>query len=544
MRLFLLTILTVAVFSAQTVMAETVILNGRTATYKDIVAIADGSKVSINKKALKRVNRSFETLIKAAEEGHMIYGLTTGVGMNKDRKMVDLSGKLTPAVIDASKTFNKGLIKAHCGGVGDPLDVKTTRAVMAVRLNNMLYGGSGVQEDIVLLLRDMLNNNITPILPSNGSIGMADITILGHLGLAMIGDGKVVYQGKIMPADTALKAAGLKPVVLFGKDALATLSSNAFSSAIALLAMADLEQLIDISKLLFAISLEGLNGNVVPFSVEATKLRPYKYFITVSEDLREILKGSYLWNNNDERSLQDPLCYRDTPYFIAALAQSFDELNTALTIQLNSSDDNPGVLISGASKGKRDAESKIQVSSGGAVVPTANFDPVIWVLALEKMSIALGANSNISTQRTVDIGNDYFTKLVRWLSTENAVYGFGAMQKPIATLNAENLFLSNPAMLHNVSLAGNIEDISTNAPLVANKVQKQIDNLFQIYGIEMIHAAQAIDLRIKMKKDGFFMSPTTEKMFKEFRKKVKFLDVDRPLTDDFQSAYIFLKTYK
>lgn len=522
--------------------AAQVTLNGKTITYKEIIQIADGAKVELDSKAVDTVKKAHDTLIKAATTGHKIYGLTVGVGLNKDRAMVNAQGELTDEVINASREFNKGLIHAHCGGYGDFLDVRTTRTIMAVRLNNMLTGGSGVQYEVVEMLQAMLNNNIIPLIPSQGSIGMADITVLGHLGLPMIGEGDVLYKGQIVPASQALQSAGLKPVVLFGKDALSIVSSNAYGAALTVLALNDAEQLIKMSKIVYALSLESLNGNVAPFSENANNLRPFPYFVKVSKDVRALLQGSYLYQPNEERALQDPLSFRDSVHFIGAMEQAFDELNRDLTIQLNTSDDNPGVLVNGA-KGATEQEKIMLVQGGGAVVPNSNFDPVIWVLALEKFSISLGAMSNVATQRTIKLDDDYFTKLTRFLGTDKTVHAFGAMQKPFTALNGENIFLSNQMMLLTVPVAGNIEDIATNAPGVAQKVQKQIDNLFYIYGMELVHSAQAVDLR-KTSKTGFKMAPATEKLYNEFRKIVKFLDVDRPLTDDFNNAAAFLKTYK
>lgn len=536
-------VLMLVVFVFTSVAQAAVVLDGKSVSYIDIVKIADGEKVEIKPEALTRVRTSHETLITAAETGHEIYGLTVAVGMNKDHKMVNANGKLSSEVIEASRKFNIGLIHSHCGGLGAPADVRTTRAVLAARLNNMLYGGSSVQESIVLMLQTMLNKNVLPVIPSKGSTGMADITILGHVGLAMMGEGEVWYQGKIVPASEAFKAEKIAPVVLFGKDALSIISSNSYSSAITALLLDDVAHLLKISKLTYALTLEAINGNIAPFSQEANELRPFKYFVSVSGELRDTLKGSYLWQLNDDRVLQDPLSVRDSVYYIAVLQQAFDELNAEMNIQFNSSDDNPGVLIAPKADGKSPEEMKFKVKGGGAVVPTANFDPLIWVVGLEKLSVTLGANSNVSTQRTLRLSDDYFSHLTRFLGTKNTVHALGAMQNPLVALKGENMFLSNPIMLNTNPVEGQVEDAATNAPYVTQKVQKQVDNLFQIYGFEVFHAAQAIDLR-REKSGNFDMSPATKKLYDEYRKIVKVIDYDRPLTGDFAKSAEFLKKYE
>ena len=517
-------------------------LDGENLTPKDIAYISNGAKVDISKKAMQKAKKAHEVLLNAAKDGQKIYGLTVGVGLNKDRSFVDAKGNLDAEVIEASTKFNIGLIHAHCGGVGEDMPLKTARAVLATRLNNMLFAGAGVQEEVISLYKEFLNQDIIPVMPSVGSMGEADITILGHVGLAMLGEGEVYYKGEKMAAAEALKKAGLKPLSPFGKDSLSILSSNAYSAALASLALEDLKQADKMSKLVFALSLEALNGNVAPFSSEAASLRPFPQFEATAKQIREILKDSYLWDKDDSRALQDPLSYRDASYFFAAMSSSIQSLESLMKIQLNSSDDNPGIFI-----GEQPANAKFQESKlftkGGAVVPTSNFEPLLWVIEFEKASIALAHNSKASSLRTIKLSDDNFTHLSRFLGTDKTVHAFGAMQKPFVALAGENEFLANPASLDYVPVAGNIEDVATNAPFVMQKFSKQIENFYSILGMELIHAAQAIDLRMQQN-PNLKLSAQTKKLYDEYRKVVKFMDTDRPLTGDFRNSAKFLKEYK
>ncbi|MFC2586936.1 MAG: histidine ammonia-lyase [Campylobacter sp.] len=517
-------------------------LDGENLTPKDVAYISNGAKVDISKKAMQKAKKAHEVLLNAAKDGQKIYGLTVGVGLNKDRSFVDAKGNLDAEVIEASTKFNIGLIHAHCGGVGEDMPLKTARAVLATRLNNMLFAGAGVQEEVISLYKEFLNQDIIPVMPSAGSMGEAGITILGHVGLAMLGEGEVYYKGKKMAAAEALKKTGLKPLSPFGKDSLSILSSNAYSAALASLALEDLKQADKMSKLVFALSLEALNGNVAPFSSEAASLRPFPQFEATAKQIREILKDSYLWDKDDSRALQDPLSYRDASYFFAAMSSSIQSLESLMKIQLNSSDDNPGIFI-----GEQPANAKFQESKlftkGGAVVPTSNFEPLLWVIEFEKASIALAHNSKASSLRTIKLSDDNFTHLSRFLGTDKTVHAFGAMQKPFVALAGENEFLANPASLDYVPVAGNIEDVATNAPFVMQKFSKQIENFYSILGMELIHAAQAIDLRMQQN-PNLKLSAQTKKLYDEYRKVVKFMDTDRPLTDDFRNSAKFLKEYK
>ena len=536
------TILSIAAMLALSLSASDITLDGKDVTPQEIAQIANGAKVKIDDAAMQKVKKAHEILLSAAKDGQKIYGLTVGVGLNKDRSFVDAKGNLDAEVIEASTKFNIGLIHAHCGGVGEDMPLKTARAVLATRLNNMLFAGAGVQEDVISLYKEFLNQDIIPVMPSVGSMGEADITILGHVGLAMLGEGEVYYKGEKMAAAQALKKAGLKPLSPFGKDSLSILSSNAYSAALASLALEDLKQADKMSKLVFALSLEALNGNVAPFSSEAASLRPFPQFEATAKQIREILKDSYLWDKDDARALQDPLSYRDASYFFAAMSSSIQSLESLMKIQLNSSDDNPGIFIGEQPAGAKFQESKL-FTKGGAVVPTSNFEPLLWVIEFEKASIALAHNSKASSLRTIKLSDDNFTHLSRFLGTDKTVHAFGAMQKPFVALAGENEFLANPASLDYVPVAGNIEDVATNAPFVMQKFSKQIENFYSILGMELIHAAQAIDLRMQQN-PNLKLSTQTKKLYEQYRKVVKFMDTDRLLTDDFKNSAKFLKEYK
>ncbi len=521
-------------------------LDGTSLSSSQILRVANGDEVGITQGALEKVKKSHEVLLAAASSGHKIYGLTVGVGLNKDKKMVNAKGELTKEVIDASTKFNTGLIHAHCGGFGKDLPIKEARAVMVSRLNNMLYGGTGVQEKVVKIYQEMLNKNVIPAMPSQGSMGEADITILGHIGLAMLGEGEVYYNGKKVATAEAFKAAGIKKISLFGKDALSIISSNAYPAGLAGLALEELKQLNIASKYVYAISLEGLNGNIAPFHEETLKLRPFPGFVSAGKKITEILKGSYLWEKDGSRALQDPLSYRDAAYILGMMDTSLEQLEDIMKIQWNSSDDNPGIAIDVVPSTDRFQEKKVYAKHNGvqgAVVPTANFEPVTWAVEFEKLGIVLAHNSITSAQRTIKLSNPNFTKLSRFLGTDKTVHAFGAMQKPFVALAAMNQELASPVSFNFLPVAGNIEDVASNAPEVLIRVRQQIANLYGILGMELLHAAQAIDLR-KQKNPKLKLSAKTRKLYNAYRQQVKFLEVDRPLTNDFRKSAEFLKTYK
>ncbi|MGB3405060.1 MAG: aromatic amino acid ammonia-lyase [Microcoleaceae cyanobacterium] len=525
--------------------ATQIVLNGNNLTPSDVTKVArNRTQVRISDAALQQLETAHELLLLAAKQGQAIYGLTQGVGLNKDQTLVDTSGNLSQEVIQRSQEFNQGLIYAHSAGAGPELSKDVVRAIMLTRLNSILFGSTGVQPEVALLYRDFLNNDIVPIMPSRGSVGQADITLITHIGLAMIGEGEVYYQDQKMPASQALQQAGLEPLVPFGKDSLSILSSNAYSEALGALAVAEFEHLLKISKLVFALSLEALNGNIEPFLEDANEIRPFPNANQVSREIRDILSGSYLWEKSEDRALQDPLSYRTGAYILGAGEHSLKQLQEQLKIQLNSSDDNPAVVLNVVSPSNRYEEASHYVSEGeiqGAVIPTANFSPLPWVISFQEAAITLSYLSNASAHRTIKLGDPHFTHLTRFLGTENTVHAYGAIQKTFVALAIENQELAAP-IIDDFAIAGNIEDVSTNAPRTVQRVRTQIDTLYYILGIEMMHAAQAIDLRLQ-KDPNLKLSRSTQDLFEQYRRVVPFMESDRVLTYDIEKSYSFLKTY-
>ncbi|MFK3707385.1 histidine ammonia-lyase [Klebsiella sp. NPDC088457] len=542
---FSLSMIALLTLSYSQLSRSTVTLDGHTITPAIIASVADGETVAISPAATDRVKKAHQVLIAAAQNGQKIYGLTVGVGLNKDRPMVDVHGKLTDEVIAASKKFNIGLLHAHSGGIGEPMSQRAARATMVTRLNTLLTGGGGVQPEVIDAYVSFLNKGITPLIPCDGSIGEGDITVISHIGLAMIGEGDVYYQGKKVPAQLALDHSKTSVVVPYAKDALAILSSNAYSAASAALALNFLAHLLPLNSLIYATSLEALNGNVSPFLENTLALRSYPEVVAMGQHLRTLLAGSSLWEHDDSRPLQDPLSFRSGVYLLAELQRSYQLAYDQLLIQLNSSDDNPGVAIDVAAPSDRPQDRLGYVDQDGvkgAVLPTANFEPLPWVISFEQLSLALAHNSLANAQQVVKLNNPSFTGLTRFLGTENTVHAFGAMEKPVMSLAMRNKALAMPVSLDYMPVAGDIEDIGTNAPEVAQRLQRQIDNSYQLLGILLVHDAQAIDLR-KQKKNGFTMSQPTSVLYDALRRQVKFMDSDHPLSPDFAAAAQVVKAF-
>ena len=531
-----------------------ILLDGESLTIAQVIQVAvHDAPVAIAPSAMEKMRQSFDVLIAAAIKGIPIYGVNYGVGQNKDKPI--FSGPLTGKDCEPSRQFNIRNLLATSAGAGPEAPETVVRAAMLIRLNTMLAGRTGAQPRVAELYRDFLNDGIHPVLPALASVGEADITILAHVGLAMMGQGDVNYRGHRMPAAQALADAKINKLQPFGKDSLAIMSSNAYAAAVAVLAEDDVARLLRLETQVFALDLEALNGNVSPFLPAVHSAQPTQQL--VAANVLRLLRGSYLWSHDENRPLQDPLSFRTASHVLAVALDENHELERRLLAQINSSDDNPAVIFGihpGADASEQvkayyvgpvavqnpcGPESAPQVS--GAVIPTGNFEPLRWVVSLQATGIALSHVSRAAAARITRLDAPAFTGLSRFLTPdEKTTLAFSAIQKTYAALDAEIQALSGPVSTNTVPLAGDIEDTASNAVLAATRLQHIADNLSTIAGIELMHAAQAIDLRLRAN-PSLPLGAGTRPLFESFRSSVPFLDRDRELTKDIAKATNFVR---
>ena len=527
----------------------TVTLTGADLTQDQAWRIAQGEEVAISKKAMKQVTDSNRLVMAAARAGVEIYGLTVGVGLNKDHHLFDAKGDLTPEVRKASIEFNRNILRSHSVGYGPALSKEVTRLAMVVRLNTMLTGRSGAQPRVVELYRDFLNKGVTPVVPTRGSIGDADITLASHIGSVMMGEWRAEVDGKGVSGAEALKMKGITPLVPEGKDGLGILSSNCVGVAMTMDAMRTMRQALKVSPVVYGLTLEGMNGNVAPFLAQTVYNHPLTGLKEAAAEMRATLKGSYLWNFDKTRALQDPLSFRTTVYTISEAKRALKELDELVNIQINSSDDNPGVILNAS---KEDFD-KTQVKQyfvdkdgvKGAIIPSANFAPLPIAIAAQRATIALSHVSHNALHRTMRLDEDRFSGLARYLAGPHNPNGhaFGATEDSMVSIYAENIELANPISMHGTPVEGNIEDSASNLPRVAERLKRASNNMFDLYSMELLHNTQAIDLR-KMKQDNVKLSDKTGALYNAYRKVVPFVDKDRIFSGDLENGIKILKSWE
>ncbi|CAB3731382.1 Histidine ammonia-lyase [Achromobacter insolitus] len=520
-------------------------LDGRSLTAADVVAVARGGQpVAPTEAAWQRVARSHDLLLEYGRLGQPVYGLNRGVGQNKDQTIFS-GDTLSDEARALSAAFNHRMLLSHTVAYGEPASADTVRAAMLIRLNTALAGGTGMSPPLIRQYAEFLNKGLTPVVLGQGSVGQADITILPQIGLAMMGEGMVEAGGKRLPAAEAMRQAGLSPVKPYAKDSLSLLSSNAYGAALAILAAHDASRVLDRADEVAALSLEGLNGNVAPLLPATQAQRPYPAQQQVARRILSLLEGSALWQVDAQRPLQDPLSFRTVSQVHGAAREALRQLDTQLVVQINTSDDNPTVALDvSPPAGATPQEARYYVTEGklrGAVLPSAGFDPTAWVVPLQSVGVALSQVAQSSAQRVLRMGDPAFTKLPRFLSPNETTLAYTTIQKPVSLLATEIRALSQPVSSDALAVAGNIEDVATNGPLAAQRVAQQAARLRTLLGIELIHAAQAVDLRTRADPQRA-VGKGTGAVLAAFRQEVPFLSQDRRLADDIARADQFLDT--
>lgn len=485
---------------------KTITIDGHSLSVSDITNVAiHHYKVEIAKECYEVVAKSRQTLFDLAAKGEPVYGLNRGVGWNKDKEFDE----------EFFADYNKNLLESHSAGLPPYHSVDEIRAIMLIRLNKILYGSTGISIEIANMYLEFLNRGIHPMIPKRGSIGAADISTLPHIGLAFIGEWKVEYKGEVVPSKVALDSEGLKVAILGPKDGLSITSSNAQGEAMAWKVIKEVEDLVYQSNLIYSLSLEGLNAVIQSLDPRVNAKRRLKGQIQSAAQCLEFLEGSYLFDEDDERALQDPLSFRGGATYTGSLLDGVRYAKELLETQINASDDNPSIIW-----------------EEGVVLVSSNFETTSLSTAIEMLGILLSHISKSSCHRMIKLSDPTFTKLSRFLMAEDAVVGFGTLQITFSHLDSEIRYLANPSSMDMFGLAGTIEDHSSNLPIATDKVLKIVDNLQYIIAIEAIHATQAIDLRGVTK-----LGKETARAYSMLRNSCAFIDCDRNFTIDIENVY-------
>ncbi|BAU26034.1 histidine ammonia-lyase [Aneurinibacillus soli] len=446
-------------------------VKGHSLTLADVKAVLyDNEKVVASAESLARVDASRRAVEKIVAENRVAYGINTGFG------------KLSDVVIDQKdvESLQLNLIRSHACGVGEPFPEIVSRAMLLLRANALLKGHSGVRRQVIDCLLALLNKQIHPVVPQQGSLGASgDLAPLSHLTLALIGEGEVFYKGEIVPSLTALQKEGITPLVLTAKEGLALINGTQAMTAMGVVAYLEAEQLAYQSELIASLTLEGLRGIIDAFAEEVQIVRGYPEQIAVAERIRSYVADSKLITRQGELRVQDAYSLRCIPQVHGASWQALNYVKEKLEIEINAATDNPLIFDDGE-----------KVISGG------NFHGQPIAFAMDFLAIAMAEFANISERRIERLVNPQLNDLPPFLSPQPGVQS-GAMilQYCAAALVSENKTLAHPASVDSIPSSANQEDHVSMGTIGARHAYQVILNCRKVLAIELICALQAVEYR-------------------------------------------------
>lgn len=478
-------------------------LTGNSLTIEDIEAVARrGEKVELHPDALEkmRVCRAFiEDRIAA---GEIMYGVNTGIGEFSEVVLSD----------DQIQDFQRYLIYNHAAGIGEPAPVDHVRTAMLLRANVQANGYSGCRPEITGTLIAMLNRGVTPVVCEKGSVGACgDLAPMSQIALLMMGEGEAFYEGQRFPGKVALERAGIPVPGLMARDGLATINGSNLLTGIGALSIYDAERWLKQAEIAAAMSLEALKANMKPYDARLHQLRGFRGAVTSAANLRKVMEGSDLVSGKEKVKVQDAYSMRSTPQVLGAVRDQLRWTREQIEIEANGVGDNP-----------------IFLPEDGTVLTGANFQGTPVSLPLDTLGGAITMACVISERRMNRLTNPALSSGLPPFLTKGAGMFSGLMlsQYTADALIVEQKILSTPAFIQSIPAAADQEDFVSMGMNSSLKTRQILELANGVLGIELMAAAQALDLR------SYTPGRGTRAAHAAVRKHVEYLDVDRPLHRD------------
>jgi histidine ammonia-lyase len=512
-----------------------IVLTGADLSIADVEAVARGGQlVCLGEEARTRMVEARDVIERLVAAGEIVYGVTTGFG--------DLA--TTFIAPSDSARLQENLLVSHAVGVGDPLPRDVVRAMLLLRANTLALGHSGCRPVLVDRICDLLRLGIHPVVPSQGSVGASgDLAPLAHLAMPLTGRGLVEVDGRVVEAADALRTAGIEPLELQAKEGLALLNGTQMMSAIGALVSADAARLARTASVAAAMSCEALLGTDVAYAAAYQLARPHPGQIAVAAELRWLLRDSTLMTSHHASShkVQDPYSLRCVPQVHGAVRDALEYLRGVLDVELNSATDNPLVFPQGGV-----ADATAAATGGGLVISGGNFhgEPVALAMDFAKLAISeLGAISERRIALLVD--HRLNGGLPPFLSHGSGLEsGMMLLQYAAAALASENKVLAHPASADSIPTSANQEDHVSMGSIAARHAMTVLTNVQRIVALELLVAAQALDLRLAaIAADGRQVRPGAgvSEAHARIREVVAHLDRDRLQTSDIEAATLLVR---
>ena len=461
--------------------------------------------VAIPREAAERLAASRVMVTRYFDEARPIYGVTTGFGRFSD------------VVIPESdrKRLQLNLIRSHAAGVGEPFSPRVARAMLLLRANALAKGYSAVRPVVVERLVDFLNRGITPVIPSQGSVGASgDLAPLAHLALVLVGEGEAWYQGDRLSGREALSRAGLTPLVLAAKEGLALINGTQAMGALGCLGAYEARLLADWADIAGSLSFQVLRGIPVAFAPAVAMVRPHPGFMHSAQNLRHLLKGSRLTTEPGALRIQDAYSLRCMPQVHGASRDGLAHIQEVVNREINSATDNP-----------------LFFPRADQVISAGNFHGQPLALVLDYLGILAAEWANISERRIERMVNPALSGLPPFLVSQGGLNsGLMLAQYTAASLVSENKVWAHPSSVDSIPTSANQEDHVSMGTTAGRKALSILANVRRVLAIELICGAQAADLIGPER-----LSPLGQHVFNFVRDRVPMWDADRVLSADIET---------
>jgi histidine ammonia-lyase len=450
---------------------------------------------------------------KIVATGEAAYGINTGFGL--------LAQTRIPS--DQLELLQRNLLLSHAAGVGDALPDPVVRLILALKINALARGHSGVTMGLVDGLLALLEHEVYPVIPAQGSVGASgDLAPLAHLSAVLLGLGQVRVGGALLPASEGLSIAGLQPIKLRAKEGLALINGTQVSTALGLAGLFGAEDVFAAAVVAGAMSVDALKGSDSPFDERIQQVRGQPGQIAVAREYRELIAGSAIRASHlDCSRVQDPYSFRCQPQVMGACLDLIGNCSVTLGIEANAVTDNP-----------------LLFTEAGEVLSGGNFHAEPVAFAADTLALAIAEIGSLSERRTAVLVDPKMSGLPAFLVNNSGLNsGFMIAQVTAAALVSENKNIATPASVDSIPTSANQEDHVSMATHAARRLSVMVNNAAAVVGIELLAAAQGIDFHRPSRS-----SPRLEEVHAGIRRDVPFYDSDRYFAPDIDAARSWVKS--
>lgn len=489
-------------------------LDGNGLLLEQVVSVAYGkSLIAIPEAALANVRKSRSMVDEMVKKNQIVYGITTGFGKFSD---VMVTG-------EEVSQLQENLIMSHACGMGEPYPVEVVRAMMALRINALVTGYSGIREETLLLLMEMCNRGVHPVIPQQGSLGASgDLAPLAHMVLVMLGKGEAEVNGQRLSGKEALRAAGLSPIRLHAKEGIALINGTQAMTALLCLSLHEARIVMESAEVIAAMTVEALHGIPKAYDPQLHAVRPHPGQQESARRLLLHLHGSERTTEPGELRVQDAYSLRCIPQVHGATRDTLEYVWKTVERECNSVTDNP-----------------ILFPDTGDVISGGNFHGQPMALAADFLAIAIAELANISERRTERLVNPQLSGLPGFLTENGGLHsGFMITQYVAASIVSENKVLCHPASVDSIPSSANQEDHVSMGTTAARKLRTIVANTAKVLAIEYLAAAQALEFGTGKLGQG------TAKAYEHIRSNIPRLHQDREMHPDLVMAECLIRQGK